>query len=138
MDIEDVYKIDHDNKMLTLIIYFDYNPRKNASIINSIKKFILKILPNETQKRMNYDRSILFPSKPSYIKQPISISNKGKIIKLTNRASGIVIIYEYLGLLKDWKKTVKNMNKIIKEMRVKKFNYVKSITGTKLFIGFQF
>ncbi|KKN53976.1 hypothetical protein LCGC14_0597140 [marine sediment metagenome] len=135
--VDDVYKIDDNNKIITITVFFEYNPKKNPVVITSIKKYFIEILPKETRSKMNYKRPILFAHNYSFIKNPVSVKYGEKKRLLTNRASGIIIKYEFLGLLKDWKKTVIVMRKLIKQMRLKKFKYVKVIKSVKITVGFE-
>ncbi len=136
-NMDDIYRIDNDNKIIIITVFFDYNPKKNPVVITSIKKYFIEILVKETSSKMNYNRELLLVHNYSFIKKPVSIEHKGRKRLLTNRASGMIIKYEYLGLRKDWKKTVVIMRKLIKQMRLKRFNYVKVIKNVKITVGFE-
>lgn len=137
--IEDVYEIDHDETRIIVIVEFSYDPKKNANIITSIKNYFVDTLPKEAQKAVNYDRQIIYVKNYSYIRHPIVIylpSTKKKLL-LTNRANGITIIYRYLGLQRDLKRTTVAVKKLINSMRKKSYNYVKAIESVKINIGFE-
>ncbi len=136
-NIEDIYKIDDDNKIIQITVLFDYNPKKNPVVITSIKKYFLETIVGEIRSEMNYNRPILYILNYSFMKKPVHIKYGGKKRFLTNRATGIIIKYEFLGLSEDWKKTILGMKKLIRKMRSKKFNYVKTITNVKITIGFE-
>ena len=137
--IEDVYEIDHSETRIIVTVRFSYIPKKNSNIITSIRKYFIDTLPKETQKAIKYDRKILYVLNYSYLRHPITINlpkTKEKLL-LANRAVGMTVIYSYLGLQKDLKRTTVVVKKLINSMRKKPFNYVKAIESGKINVGFE-
>ena len=56
---------------------------------------------------------------------------------VSNYARGITVIYNYLGLGRDFKKTVVFVKKNIIDMRKKPYNYVKAIKNVEITVGYK-
>ena len=66
----------------------------------------------------------------------ISKRDKKKTI-LTQKASGIVIEYRYLGLDKHWKGTIKTIRNIVSKMVMSGTQYAKAIEKVKYTANFE-
>lgn len=143
-----MFELDFDTKYILVVIEFEYHSSKSRNIPNDLREAFLGIeppkgrgnpnVPQKVKVMSNYDREILYPIHFSLIKKPVTIDIPGKrSYKTRNTAVGAIILYEYLGLLKDYQGCCIELEKLIKEkIKNKKPAHFASITNVKLIIGY--
>lgn len=137
--IDDVYEIDHNETRFIITTKFSYNPKENPEVLTSIRKYFIETLPKEAKKTLKYNREIIYPLNYSYLRSPVSIEllkTKRKLL-LANRAVGMTVIYSFLGLQRDFRRTTIAIKKLINLMLKRPYKYVKVIEDVKISVGFE-
>ena len=132
-----MFELDYDTKYISVVIEFDYNSSESKNIPSDLRQAFLGIgppkypknrgnplFPTVIKERCNYEREIIFPIHWALIKKPIRMyygdesqkdeKNK-KYYRWRNTAVGAIILYKYLGLLKDYKTCCEEIEKLIRE-----------------------
>lgn len=143
-----MFELDYDTKYLSVVIEFEYHSSGSRNIPNDLREAFLGIVPpkgrgtpnvpRKVKEMCKYGREILYPIHFSLIKKPITIDIPGKrSYRTRNTAVGSIILYEYLGLLKDYKRCCIELEKLIKEkIKSKKPAHFAPITNVKLIVGY--
>lgn len=143
-----MFELDYDTKYILVVIEFEYHSIKSKNIPNDLREAFLGIgppkgrgspnVPKKVREMSKYDREILYPIHFSLIKKPVTIDIPGRrSYKTRNTAVGAIILYEYLGLLKDFQRCCIELEKLIKEkIKNKKPTHFAPITDFKLIIGY--
>ena len=139
-----MFELDYDTKYITVVIEFEYFAKSSRDIPNDVRRAFLGLekgspkIPQNVKEECNYDREILYPIHFSLIKKPVTVDLPGKrSYKVRNTAVGAIILYEYLGLPKDYKGCCIKFNEYLNGLMVEKVpKYFSSFTDIKLIIGF--
>lgn len=143
-----MFDLDYDTKYISVVIEFEYHSGISRNIPNDLREAFLGIgppkgrgtpnVPQKVKENSKYDRDIIYPLHFSLIKKPITIDIPGKrSYKTRNTAVGAIILYEFLGLLKDYQRCCTELEKLIKEkIKNKKPAHFAAITDVKIIIGF--
>lgn len=146
-----MFDLDYDTKYITVIIEFKYDSKDKRSKYtpNNVREAFLgkdkgspKVpakMKEIFKKERDYDRDLLFPVHFSLIKKPVKaeLPGKNKPFTIRNTAVGAIILYEYLGLQKDFKKFCEKFDLFLnKMMKEKKPQYFEFILDIKLIIGY--
>lgn len=139
-----MFELDYDTKYISVVIEFEYYSADSRSVPNDVRRAFMGLekgtpkIPQKVREECKYDREILFPIHFSLIKKPIKIDLPGeRRYKIRNTAVGAIILYEYLGLPKDYKSCCIKFNEFLKgSMGKKEPKYFSSFTDIKLILGF--
>lgn len=139
-----MFELDYDTKYISVVIEFEYFAKSSRDIPNDVRRAFLGLekgspkIPQKVREECKYDREILYPIHFSLIKKPIKVDLPGKrSYKVRNTAVGAIILYEYLGLPKDYKSCCIKFNEYLNGLMGKEVpKYFSSFTDIKLIIGF--
>ena len=135
-----MFELDYDTKYILVVIEFDYHSSESKNIPSDLRQAFLgigppkypknrgnPIFPTKIKERCGYEREIIFPIHWSLIKKPIRFylgdeekrktEGKKETFRSRNTAVGAIILYKYLGLLKDFKKCCIEIEKLIREKK---------------------
>jgi len=143
-----MFDLDYDTKYLSVVIEFKYDSRSSKNIPNEVREAFLGIYPPKHPKGRrspilrdlnnlcNPNEEVLYPIYFSLIKKPVKIDLPGdREYKLKNTAVGTIILYEYIGLLDDYKDCCLKIAEFL-EIKSEKPKWYSEITSIKLIIGY--
>lgn len=139
-----MFELDYDTKYILVVIEFEYHSTSSKDIPNDVRRAFMGLekgspkIPEKMKEECKYDREILYPIHFSLIKKPIKIDIPGqRKYRIRNTAVGAIILYEYLGLPKDFKSCCIKFDEFLKGLMKKKVpKYFDSFTDIKIIIGF--
>ena len=149
-----MFELDYDSKYILVILEFEYHSKdiKKKYRTNDFREAFLGLSPPEypnargspnipktIRELCNYEREILYPIHWSLIKKPVKaeMPNKEDNYIMRNTAVGAIILYEYLGLLDDYKRCCLEFEKLIgQKKKAGKPIYFKSLNNFKIIIGY--
>ena len=142
--------LEFSTKYILAIIEFDYDSKDTRSKYtpNNVREAFLgekkgsPKIPMKLKEMCSYEREIVFPIHFSLIKKPIKAElpkkdgKKTKNYTIKNTAVGSMILYEYLGSSKDFKKCCDQFEKLLKKMmEEKKPIYFEFIKNAQIIVG---
>jgi len=143
-----MFDLDYDTKYISVVIDFKYDSKSSKNIPNEIREAFMGIYPpkhpkgrgspilRDINKLCNPNEEVIFPIHFSLIKKPVVINLPGvREYKLKNTAVGAIILYEYIGILDDYKSCCLKIYDFLKKKKDKPKWYLE-ITSIKLIIGY--
>jgi hypothetical protein len=132
----------YNSKYILIIIEFSYDSLFRF-VPNSIRLAFLGLergspnIPKIIKELSNYDKEIIRPIHFSLIKRPEKIELSGnRNYKIKNLAVGAMILYEYLGEVKDLKDILNLLDQYIRTLRNnKKPKYFSCVTNHDFIVG---
>ena len=149
-----MFELDYDSKYISVILEFEYDSKnkKKKFTPNDFREAFLgrsppkypnargnPNVPKVVRERCKYEREIIFPIHWALIKKPVKadMPDKRDNYTMRNTAVGAIIIYEYLGLLEDYKQCCLELEELIKDKKEDgKPVYFKSLKNYNLIIGY--
>ena len=155
-----MFELDYDTKYISVIIEFDYHSSESKNIPSDLRQAFLGIgppkhptnranpnFPIKIKERCGYEREIIFPLHWALIKKPIRFyleekkkdeKKETRPFRTRNTAVGAIILYKYLGLLRDFKKCCTEIETLIREKKdAGKPKYFAPITDDiKIIVGY--
>lgn len=149
-----MFDLDYDSKYISVILEFEYDSKdkKKKYRTNDFREAFLGLsppkypnargspnIPKTIRELCKYEREIIYPIHWSLIKKPVKadMPDKKDNYIMRNTAVGAIILYEYLGLLEDYKRCCLELEKLIKEKKKEgKPIHFKSLKNFKIIIGY--
>ena len=149
-----MFDLDYETKYISVVLEFDYES-KNKKIkfrTNDFRESFLGLappkypnargspdIPKKIKELCKYEREIIYPIHWSLIKKPVKaeMPDKKDNYTMRNTAVGAIILYEYLGLLEDYKNCCLEFEKFLKEKKKEgKPVHFKSLKNFKIIVGY--
>jgi len=149
-----MFELDYDSKYISIILEFEYDSKdkKKKFRTNDFREAFLgrsppeypnargsPNIPKTVKELCKYDREIIYPIHWALIKKPVraEMPDKKDNYIMRNTAVGAIILYEYLGLLENFKDCCDVLKKLIKDkMKEGKPVHFKSLKNFKIIIGY--
>jgi hypothetical protein len=149
-----MFELDYDSKYISIILEFEYDSKdkKKKYRTNDFREAFLGLSPPEypnargspnipktIRELFKYEREIIYPIHWALIKKPVKVDmpDKKDNYIIRNTAVGAIILYEYLGLLEDYRKCCLELEKFITKKKTDgKPVHFKSLKDFKIIIGY--
>jgi len=147
-----MFELDYDTKYILAVIEFDYHSMTGRNIPNDLREAFMGLsqskerpkargtpdFPRKIKERCEYEREIIYPVHWSLIKKPVLFDLPGeRKYKKRNTAVGAIILYKYLGLLRDYKRCCSEITEFIEELKKNgKPAHFAIIKDIKIIIGY--